>query len=60
MKFDDGTALKADLVVFATGFQGNLRIVVRDLFGDGVANVMDDFWVLTTKGDQRCLEVRRT
>ncbi|KAH8652009.1 hypothetical protein BGZ61DRAFT_374837 [Ilyonectria robusta] len=47
----NGTFLRADVVVFATGFVGNLRLVVEDLFGPSVASQVDDFWGLDDEGE---------
>ncbi|KAK1765600.1 hypothetical protein QBC33DRAFT_579352 [Phialemonium atrogriseum] len=49
--FDDGTELKADAIVHATGFVGNLRDVVRDIFGDEVSARVEDFWGLDSEGE---------
>lgn len=49
--FSDGVELKADVIVFATGFSGNLRQVVADTFGHSVADQIDDFWGMDTEGE---------
>ncbi|PMD38029.1 putative flavin-containing monooxygenase [Hyaloscypha variabilis F] len=49
--FDDGTELEADVVVFATGFEGNMRYLVRDVFGEEIAEQMGDFWGLDKEGE---------
>jgi len=49
--FHDGTELKADVVVFATGFEGNMRYLVRDVFGEELAEEMGDFWGLDKEGE---------
>ena len=51
--FSNGDHLKADVIVFATGFLGNLRLVVADLFGDEVADQVEDFWGLDEEGELR-------
>ncbi|KAK6373275.1 hypothetical protein LTS17_008294 [Exophiala oligosperma] len=51
--FDDGTKLDADVVVFATGFLGNMKSTVQDLFGPQVAAQIDDFWGLDSEGEIR-------
>ncbi|PCG95286.1 Hypothetical protein PENO1_025280 [Penicillium occitanis (nom. inval.)] len=40
--FADGTEVKADVIVFATGFIGNLKQHVKQLFGDEVAERAGD------------------
>jgi len=49
--FSDGTELPADVVVFATGFNGNMRYLVDDIFGSDVAEQMGDFWGLDKYGE---------
>lgn len=49
--FSDGVELKADVVIFATGFAGNLRQVVADTFGSSVADQIEDFWGMDTEGE---------
>lgn len=51
LAFDDGTELKADVVVFATGFKGNARYLVNEIFGEEVAEKMGDFWGLDKYGE---------
>lgn len=51
LAFSDGTELKADVVVFATGFEGNMRRVIRELFGDDVASHIEDFWGVDDEGE---------
>jgi len=50
---EDGTELNADVVVFATGFEGNMRYLVRDIFEEGIAEEMGDFWGLDREGELR-------
>lgn len=49
--FSDGSELKADVIVFATGFIGNLRKVVRGIFGEDVHDRVEDFWGLNPEGE---------
>ncbi|KAL1970059.1 hypothetical protein VTN77DRAFT_6464 [Rasamsonia byssochlamydoides] len=49
--FSDGSHLKADVIVFATGFAGNMRDVVREIFGADVADGVEDFWGLNSEGE---------
>jgi hypothetical protein len=51
LEFSDGSRLEADVIVFATGFERNFRENVRELFGDEVADVADDFWGLDHEGE---------
>lgn len=51
LEFSDGSRLKADVIVFATGFSGNSRDEVRQVFGNEVADVVKDFWTLDHEGE---------
>lgn len=51
LEFADGTQIPADLIVFATGFVGNLRTLVSSLFGSEVANQLDDYWGMDDEGE---------
>lgn len=49
--FSDGSHLKADALVFATGFVGNLCDIVRQMFGDKVADRAGDCWGVDDEGE---------
>lgn len=49
--FSDGVELPADVILFATGFSGNLRQVVADTFGSSIADQLEDFWGMDTEGE---------
>ncbi|OCT44725.1 Flavin-binding monooxygenase-like family protein [Cladophialophora carrionii] len=51
LHFSDGTEIKADVVVFATGFHGNMRQFVADLLGDDIASGIEDYWGLNAEGE---------
>jgi hypothetical protein len=51
LEFEDGTKLKADVIVFATGFEGNMRYMVEEIFGPEIAEKMGDFWTLDKEGE---------
>jgi putative flavoprotein involved in K+ transport len=48
--FSDGSAVTADLVVYATGFE-DMRETARDLFGDHVADRCRPAWGLDEEGE---------
>ncbi|KAL9931450.1 hypothetical protein V8E36_009736 [Tilletia maclaganii] len=50
--FEDGSELKEDVVVLATGYQ-NMRTTTRKLFGDEVYNRTKDVWDLDEEGEIR-------
>ncbi|PVH98865.1 dimethylaniline monooxygenase (N-oxide forming) [Periconia macrospinosa] len=49
--FADGTETKADVIVFATGFVGNLKQRAAQLFGDEVAERAGNFFGLDEEGE---------
>ncbi|OAP62649.1 hypothetical protein AYL99_01876 [Fonsecaea erecta] len=53
LAFDDGTELKADVVVFTTGFVQNMRQIAGEIVGPQVADQLDDFWGLDAEGELR-------
>lgn len=48
---DDGSRLPADVVIFATGFVCNLKLLVAELFGPEVAASLEDLWGLDEEGE---------
>lgn len=51
--FEDGEILKADVVVFATGFDNNLKNQVSQLFGKETAEKMGDWCGCDKEGEMR-------
>jgi hypothetical protein len=51
LEFADGSHLKADVIVFATGFKSNMRYLAQDIFGQEIADQMGDFWNLDKEGE---------
>ncbi|OJK04938.1 hypothetical protein ASPACDRAFT_56349 [Aspergillus aculeatus ATCC 16872] len=49
--FSDGSVLPADVVIFATGFTGNLRDSVRTFFGEDIYNRVEDYWGVDPEGE---------
>ncbi|KAH8893585.1 FAD/NAD(P)-binding domain-containing protein [Thozetella sp. PMI_491] len=52
LKFDDGTVLKAEEIVFATGYKSPEN-VVKSIFGDDVANRVGGYYGFTEDGEMR-------
>ncbi|KAJ3788473.1 hypothetical protein GGU11DRAFT_815041 [Lentinula aff. detonsa] len=50
LKFEDGSEIPADVVVFATGF-GDARNLIRKVCGDDVANKCSPVWGLNEEGE---------
>jgi len=55
--FSDGTALDADIVVLATGYQP-LQEAVRAMFGEGVADRVGPIWGIGDDGELRNMYTR--
>ncbi|OCT44337.1 Flavin-binding monooxygenase-like family protein [Cladophialophora carrionii] len=51
LAFSDGTEIPAAVIVFSTGFVGNMRTDVARIFGKEVASRADDFWGLDSEGE---------
>ena len=51
LECEDGSQIPADVIVFATGFVGNLRLVVSGMFGPVVAAQVDDYWGMNEEGE---------
>lgn len=52
--FANGTELEADEIIFATGYQ-NMRSTTRKVFGDDIANRVNDVWGLNEEGELRTM-----
>jgi hypothetical protein len=51
LDFSDGSHLKADVIVFATGFKGNMQYLVEEIFGPDIAEQMGPYWGLDNQGE---------
>src|ERR1700710_652445 len=51
LAFSDGTEIPASVIIFSTGFVGNMRTDVARIFGKEVASKADDFWGLDGEGE---------
>ena len=51
LMFNDGTQLKADVIVFATGFVGTMKDTIREMLGSEVADRVEDFWGINEEGE---------
>jgi hypothetical protein len=54
MKFADGVELKADEIVFATGYL-NMRTQCRKIFGESIAESVKDVWGWDEEGEVRTM-----
>jgi hypothetical protein len=53
LAFEDGTELKADVIVFTTGFVQNMRQIAGRIVGPEVEDQLDDFWGVDAEGEIR-------
>ncbi|OJD26871.1 hypothetical protein ACJ73_01735 [Blastomyces percursus] len=51
--FDDGSELKADIIILATGFEMSFRPTVERILGADVAARVEEFWGLDEEGEVR-------
>lgn len=51
LAFADGSEIAADVIVFCTGFRGNMRTNVEELFGREISAQVDDFYTLDAEGE---------
>ncbi|KAF2663349.1 FAD/NAD(P)-binding domain-containing protein [Microthyrium microscopicum] len=51
--FEDGSKLETDVVVFATGFEGNMRHMAEKLVEKDVAEKLEDWWGVDCEGEIR-------
>ncbi|CAM1501280.1 Fc.00g104420.m01.CDS01 [Cosmosporella sp. VM-42] len=54
LRFADGSELEADEIVFATGYQ-NMRTQTRIIFGDEIADTVNDVWGFNVEGEMRTM-----
>lgn len=55
IRLRDGTLLEADVVIFATGFEHDLRRMATPTIGKTTADKLGDFWGIDEAGDVRGL-----
>ncbi|KAH7145364.1 flavin-containing monooxygenase [Dactylonectria estremocensis] len=51
--FTDGTEIPADVVVFATGYESDMKLAVSKLLDPEVADKLDECWLLDEEGNPR-------
>lgn len=49
----DGSTLDADVVIFCTGFELNVREQVAQIVGPRIAEKLDEYWGLDAEGEIR-------
>ena len=53
LEFDDGSTLDADIIVLATGFEGNMRLMAKEIVGEAVGAKLEDWWGVDREGELR-------
>ncbi len=51
LEFDAGSLVEADVIVFATGFEADMRLVIARVLGSDVAAQLKPFWELDDEGE---------
>ena len=51
--FDDGSKLKADVIVLTTGFVGSIRGTIASKLGEDIASQVEEYWGLNSEGEIR-------
>lgn len=54
LRLADGSELEADEIIFATGYK-NMRTQAREIFGDEVADRVEDIWGFDEEGEFRTI-----
>ena len=55
LAFNDGTTLDADIIIFATGYEGNPRDQVAGIVGVEMEEKLEDMWCCDKEGEIRGL-----
>lgn len=53
LEFSDGSTLDADVVVFCTGFEHDVRKEATKIVGPEIASRLDDYWDIDDEGELR-------
>ena len=53
LAFDDGTEIKADVIVFATGFNCSMREMAGTIVGPEIEDQLEDLWGFNSEGEIR-------
>ena len=51
LEFSDGSHVDADVIIFATGFESNMRLAASGILGRKVTNELEDFWGVDEEGE---------
>jgi len=53
LEFSDGSHIDADVIVFATGYQADLKNSARRIVGAAIAENLEEFWQCDREGETR-------
>jgi cation diffusion facilitator CzcD-associated flavoprotein CzcO len=53
LAFDDGSTLEADVIIFATGYEGNMKVLAAPMLEDSVVEKLHDYWYVDNEGEIR-------
>jgi cation diffusion facilitator CzcD-associated flavoprotein CzcO len=53
LEFTDGSTLEADVIVWCTGFENNMRTMVANIVGKEMVEKLDHHWYLDKEGEIR-------
>ncbi|KAK5716971.1 hypothetical protein LTR17_016188 [Elasticomyces elasticus] len=50
---NDGSRIDADVIVFATGYAGNMKTAAKSIFGNEIGSTLQEFWQCDEEGEIR-------
>ncbi|KAH8817494.1 flavin-containing monooxygenase [Xylogone sp. PMI_703] len=53
LRFADGSSLDADVIIFCTGFENNMRYEVTKIVGEDIGSRLADYWGIDDEGELR-------
>ena len=53
LAMSDGSVIDADVIVFATGYTGNLKSTATKIFGEEIGHSLQEFWQCDIEGESR-------
>jgi cation diffusion facilitator CzcD-associated flavoprotein CzcO len=53
LTFSDGSMLEADVIIFATGYEGNMKVLASPMLEESVSSKLHDYWNVDDEGEIR-------
>jgi cation diffusion facilitator CzcD-associated flavoprotein CzcO len=53
LTFSDGSILEADVIIFATGYEGNMKVLAAPMLEESVTSKLHDYWNVDDEGEIR-------